>query len=330
MRNLVSLIRTRARRRGRVVIAAALASCVAVVGVASAADRRVQPVRQPEGRRIPMPKGSCCPPTNGSRRSGTRILDYNARLVSSTISPNGHYLAALGWNDFSGFLTIIDLQTDKIVSQTALDSGTGSAEDNSVGPDGPLFSSDGKHPLGPAVDVARQVQLRSRRPARPTQTGPDCAVRFASHLVRVAIRTSARATRAVPTCRREWRCRPTATRCMSRSTATTRSARSTPQTDTLSKTDPGRQRAAPGGPRRQRHGRLRLQRGRPPGEQRSSSRTCQTARRSSRAGRPAAAITGTVSVVNLDDRQGGAGDSGRPPADGSLPERQRAVRRQLQ
>ena len=133
----------RARRRGRVVIAAALVSCVAVVGVASATIGGFNPfgkqqVAQTYANGILLPTNQWISPL------GTRILDNNARLVSSTISPNGQFLAALGWNDFSGFLTIINLQTDKIVSETGLDTGTGSAEDFSVGPDGPLFSSDGK------------------------------------------------------------------------------------------------------------------------------------------------------------------------------------------
>ncbi len=48
---------------------------------------------------------------------GTRILDNQERLVSSTISPDGTYMAALGWNNFSGFLTIINLKTHAIVQQ---------------------------------------------------------------------------------------------------------------------------------------------------------------------------------------------------------------------
>ncbi len=68
---------------------------------------------------------------------GTRILDddSDARLVSSTISPNGEYLAALGWNEFSGFLTIVDLQDrqDRL-SRPALDTGSGSDRATSPSP----------------------------------------------------------------------------------------------------------------------------------------------------------------------------------------------------
>jgi len=141
VRKLVSL-RTRRRRRGRVAIAAAVASCVVVVGVASAAIGGVNPfdshqVGQTYANGILLPTNQWVSPL------GTRILDTSERLVSSTISPNGRYLAALGWNEFSGYLTIFDLQTGKMLSQTGLATGTGSAQDYSVAADGPLFSSDG-------------------------------------------------------------------------------------------------------------------------------------------------------------------------------------------
>ena len=134
--------RARRMKRGRLAIAAALVSCVAVVGVASAAVGGFDPfgtgqVGQTYANGVLLPTDQWISPL------GARILDNNARLVSSTISPNGRYLAALGWRDFSGYLTIVDLKSGSIVSQTSLDSGTGSAEDSSVGPDGPLFSADG-------------------------------------------------------------------------------------------------------------------------------------------------------------------------------------------
>ena len=123
-------------------LAAALMSCVAVVGGASAAVAGFNPfgngqVGQTYANGVLLPTNQWISPL------GTRILDNNARLVSSTISPNGRYLAALGWRDFSGYLTIVDLRSGSIVSQASLDSGTGTAEDYSVGPDGPLFSADG-------------------------------------------------------------------------------------------------------------------------------------------------------------------------------------------
>ena len=127
MKKLVSL-RTHRRRRGRVMIVAALTSCVAVVGVASAFAGGFNPfgdqqVSQTYANGILLPTNQWISPL------GKRILDNDgtggtgqlgARLVSSTISPDGQYLAALGWNNFQGYLTIVDLKTGTIVQQTAL------------------------------------------------------------------------------------------------------------------------------------------------------------------------------------------------------------------
>jgi YVTN family beta-propeller protein len=140
------------RRRARRVIVAAVVSCVAVVGAASAAVAGFafdpfgnQQVSQTYANGILLPTNQWISPL------GTRILDNDgtggtgqvgARLVSSTISPDGQYLAALGWNDFQGFLTIIDLKTGTIVQQTALNTDDGN--DPTVAADGPLFSPDGK------------------------------------------------------------------------------------------------------------------------------------------------------------------------------------------
>jgi YVTN family beta-propeller protein len=75
---------------------------------------------------------------------GTRLLVGDGRLVASSISPNGQYLAALTWNDFTGFLTIIDLKAGKVVQRVG--TGIGSDHiigDGSVAADGPLWSADG-------------------------------------------------------------------------------------------------------------------------------------------------------------------------------------------
>jgi YVTN family beta-propeller protein len=125
------------------VIAVTVGCCVAMVGVASAALAGFNPfgtqtVGQTYAHGILLPTNQWISPL------GNRLtLDKSARLVSSAISPNGDYMAALGWNEFSGYLTIIDLRTGAIVSQTGLATGTGSSQDYSVAADGPLFSADG-------------------------------------------------------------------------------------------------------------------------------------------------------------------------------------------
>ena len=75
---------------------------------------------------------------------GDRLLVNNDRILSSAISPNGRYLAALTWHQFTGFLTIIDLKSGSVVQQV----GTGSKTDPVIGDgtvaaDGPLWSADG-------------------------------------------------------------------------------------------------------------------------------------------------------------------------------------------
>ncbi len=118
--------------------------CVAVVGVASAAVGGFNPfgteqVSQTYANGILLPTNQWISPL------GTRIVDgsatqQGARLVSSAISPDGRYLAALGWNNFQGFLTIFDLKTGSMVQQTALNTDDGN--DPTVAADGPLFSPD--------------------------------------------------------------------------------------------------------------------------------------------------------------------------------------------
>jgi YVTN family beta-propeller protein len=126
-------------------VIATLAVCVTLVGVAAAAVSFNPFGNSQVGTQT---NGSVLLPTNQwitPYESSPRILDDNARLVSSTLSPDGKYLAALGWNDFSGYLTIVNLQTRMIVQQTPLETKAAGANgtDYSVGPDGPLFSSDG-------------------------------------------------------------------------------------------------------------------------------------------------------------------------------------------
>jgi YVTN family beta-propeller protein len=76
---------------------------------------------------------------------GTRFIvgaDTDSRLLSSTVSPDGTKLAALSWHEFTGFLSIIDLSTGKVI-QTVGNSKPYLASDESVGADGPLYSPDG-------------------------------------------------------------------------------------------------------------------------------------------------------------------------------------------
>jgi YVTN family beta-propeller protein len=133
------------KRRGRTAIVASIVAFAAIVGGASAWVGGFDPfgnaqVGQTNGA------GAVLLPTNQwISPLGTRILDNNARLVSSTLSPSGTDVAALGWNEFSGYVTIINVKTGQIVQQASLaTSADSSATDYSVAADGPLYSPDGK------------------------------------------------------------------------------------------------------------------------------------------------------------------------------------------
>ena len=141
MRNVV-LGRLGSRTR---LIFAAFAVCLASAAVASAASAVAGVGPFGSGQVGQTINGATLLPTNQwVSPIGTRILDPNARLVSSTLSPNGEDVAALGWNDFQGNVTITDVKTGKIVQQTTLATGPAGNQDTSVGPDGPLYSPDGK------------------------------------------------------------------------------------------------------------------------------------------------------------------------------------------
>lgn len=75
---------------------------------------------------------------------GARFLVTSGRLLSSTLSPDGTKMAALTWNNFQGFLSIIDVRSGKVLQQV----GTGTTADPTLGDgtvaaDGPLYSADG-------------------------------------------------------------------------------------------------------------------------------------------------------------------------------------------
>jgi YVTN family beta-propeller protein len=138
-------VRFPTRSRARLAAASVAAVCVAAAASVAAADIGgfdpfgTNQVGQQVGDRILLPDNQWISPV------GNRILVNNARLVSSTLSPDGTKLAALSWNNFTGFLTVIDVKTGQIVQQVGTGNGADSTlGDGSVGPDGPLYSPDGK------------------------------------------------------------------------------------------------------------------------------------------------------------------------------------------
>jgi len=127
---------------GRLVTVAIV--CLAAAGVASAGVSGLGPfghdqVGQRKHGAILLPSNQFISPV------GKRILVNNARLVSSTLSPDGTMLAALSWNNSNGFLSILDVKRGQVVQQV----GTGKTGDPSLGDatvaaDGPFYSPDGR------------------------------------------------------------------------------------------------------------------------------------------------------------------------------------------
>ena len=80
---------------------------------------------------------------------GSRVVDYPSGAQGVLLDPKdghlasqhpGDYLAALSWNDFTGFLTMFDLRTGKVTQQVG--TGIGSDKflgDGTVAADGPLW-----------------------------------------------------------------------------------------------------------------------------------------------------------------------------------------------
>jgi YVTN family beta-propeller protein len=119
---------------------------LAVVGVASAALGGFDPFGSDEVGQVV--NGAVLLPTNQwISPIGRRIEDRKGRLQSSAISPDGRYMAALTWHEFTGYLSIIDLKTGQIVQEEGngehLDPELGEPGEE-VAADGPFYSPDGK------------------------------------------------------------------------------------------------------------------------------------------------------------------------------------------
>jgi len=112
---------------------------------------------------------------------GTRVLVSNGRLPSSTLSADGTTLASLSWENFTGYLSLIDVATGKVIQQV----GTGSSTDpgigdGSVAADGPFYSADGKTLWVPqSADLLRfsvhPDGLVNTKPVVISLTGPNGA-----------------------------------------------------------------------------------------------------------------------------------------------------------
>lgn len=87
---------------------------------------------------------------------GDRLLVDNGKLLASTVSPDGRYLAALT-TDRAIALTIIDLESYRVVQQVGTDPEADlSIPSNNVGQEGPTYSPDGRTLLLPQINGFRR------------------------------------------------------------------------------------------------------------------------------------------------------------------------------
>jgi YVTN family beta-propeller protein len=146
MRHLMSARWRHEHRRALRAIAGAGISVVMIGGLATAAVAAgVTSGFGNEQVGTTYANGILLPTNQWIKPIGSRLqVVEGGRLLSSSISPNGEFLAALTWRDFTGFLTVINMQTGSIVQQV----GTGAGSDHVIGDgtvaaDGPLWSADG-------------------------------------------------------------------------------------------------------------------------------------------------------------------------------------------
>ena len=141
--------RATVKRRRFIALGVICVAFLAVVGVAQAALGGFNPFGGDEVGQ--MVNGAILLPTNQwISPLGKRIEDKNAKIESSTLSPDGHYAAALTWHEFTGYLTIFDLKTGEIIQEEGgeypngtLDPAAGEPGEE-VAADGPFYSPDGK------------------------------------------------------------------------------------------------------------------------------------------------------------------------------------------
>ena len=120
----------------------------AQVGSQDAAGRILLPENQwikPYGERTLVSEYGVDGRTPQTTASGQPVA--GGRLTSSTLSPDGHRVAAMSWHNGRVFLTLIDPQANQVVQQVPANptgAGVPRLGDGSFSPDGPLYSADGR------------------------------------------------------------------------------------------------------------------------------------------------------------------------------------------
>jgi YVTN family beta-propeller protein len=141
--------RSTVRRRRLAVGGVLVFAFLAIVGVAQAALGGFNPFGSDEVGQV-VNGAVLLPTSQWVSPAGQRIEDRSGRLQSSAISPDGQYMAALTWHDFTGYLSVIDLKTGKIIQEEGneypngtLDPAAGEPGEE-IAADGPFYSPDGK------------------------------------------------------------------------------------------------------------------------------------------------------------------------------------------
>ncbi|MFC5720716.1 bifunctional YncE family protein/alkaline phosphatase family protein [Streptomyces gamaensis] len=148
------------RRRRSGITVAALAATAALVSTAAATGATGGPHGGFGKEKVTgqeTPRGILLPSNQRITPFGSRYRVDEGRLLSSALSPDGSRVAALTWKSFTGYLTVFDARTGKVVQRV----GTGSGKDRrigdgSAGTDGPYWSPDGRTLWFPqASDIVR-------------------------------------------------------------------------------------------------------------------------------------------------------------------------------
>jgi YVTN family beta-propeller protein len=178
----------------RKALLAATVLCFVLVGAATAAVAVFNPFGTEEVGGT-YANGVLLPTNQWVSPLGTRVFQDNARIITSSISPNGRYLAALTWKDYDTTLTILDLTNDTTKAYPLFNGFklTGAAdpfanEDGTVSTDGPLWSADGSTIWVPQTDYLVKFSFDQTggaatqkdaiwlcgQGATPAEAGPGC------------------------------------------------------------------------------------------------------------------------------------------------------------
>jgi YVTN family beta-propeller protein len=133
------------------VLVLAVLACFAVVGGAAAAFVAFDPFGN-EAVEGTYANGVLLPTNQWVSPLGTRAwTDSGARILTSSLSPDGKTLATLTWSDYNTTLTLVNLTNDTTSAVLPIFNGFKvptapdpyANEDGSIGTDGPLWSPDG-------------------------------------------------------------------------------------------------------------------------------------------------------------------------------------------